>query len=34
VNSGWLDYQAEGLIIVDVGSIDEAVKDPMSLVPF
>jgi hypothetical protein len=31
---GWLDHRAEGLIVVDVGSLGEAAKDPMSLVPF
>jgi hypothetical protein len=28
-----LDNQVEGLIIVNVGSLGEAMKDPMSLVP-
>jgi hypothetical protein len=31
---GRLDHRAEGLIIVDVGSLGEAVKNPASLVPF
>jgi hypothetical protein len=31
---GRLDYRAEGLIIVDVGSLGEAAKNPTSLVPF
>jgi hypothetical protein len=29
-----LDHQAEGLIVVDAGSLGEAMKDPVSLVPF
>ncbi len=29
-----LDHQAEDLIVVDVGSLGEAVKNPASLVPF
>jgi hypothetical protein len=31
---GRLDHRAEGLIVVDVGSLGEAVKNPASLVPF
>jgi hypothetical protein len=31
---GRLDHQVEGLIIVEVGSLGEGVKDPASLVPF
>jgi hypothetical protein len=31
---GWLDHWAEGLIVVGTGSLGEAVKDPLSLVPF
>jgi hypothetical protein len=31
---GRLDHQAEGLIVIDVGSLGEAVKNPTSLVPF
>jgi hypothetical protein len=34
VDRGRLDHRVESLIIVDVGSLGEAVKDPMSLVPF
>jgi hypothetical protein len=30
---GRLDHQAEGLIVVDVGSLGEAVKNPTSFVP-
>jgi hypothetical protein len=29
---GRLDHRAEGLIVVDAGSLGEATKDPMSLV--
>jgi hypothetical protein len=32
VDHGRLDHRAEGLIVVDVGSLGEATKDPMSLV--
>jgi hypothetical protein len=31
---GWLDHRTEGLIVVDAGSLGEAVKNPTSLVPF
>jgi hypothetical protein len=31
---GRLDHRAEGLIVVDTGSLGEATKDPTSLVPF
>jgi hypothetical protein len=31
---GRLDHRAEGLIIVDAGSLGEAAKNPVSLVPF
>jgi hypothetical protein len=31
---GWLDHQAEGLIVVDARSLGEATKDPASLVTF
>jgi hypothetical protein len=34
VDCGWLDHRAKGIIVVDIGSLGEAVKDPMSLVPF
>jgi hypothetical protein len=34
IDHGRLDYWAEGIIIVDVGSLGEATKDPASLVPF
>jgi hypothetical protein len=34
VECGWLDHRAEGLIIVDAGSLGEATKDPVSLVSF
>jgi hypothetical protein len=34
VNRGRLDHRAEGLIVVDVGSLGEAAKNPASLVPF
>jgi hypothetical protein len=34
LDRGWLDHRAEGHILVDVGSLGEAMKDPMSLVPF
>jgi hypothetical protein len=34
VDRGWLDHRAEGLIVVDVESPSEAVKDPTRLVPF
>jgi hypothetical protein len=34
VNHGRLDHQDESLIIVDDGSLGEAVKDPTSHVPF
>jgi hypothetical protein len=30
---GRLDHRAEGLIVVNAGSLGEAVKDPVSLVP-
>jgi hypothetical protein len=30
---GRLDHRAEGIIIVDAGSLGEAMKDPSSLVP-
>jgi hypothetical protein len=33
VDRGRLDHQAEDLIIVDAGSLGEAVKNPLSLVP-
>jgi hypothetical protein len=33
-NSGRLNHQAEGLIIVDAGPLGEAAKDLASLVPF
>jgi hypothetical protein len=29
----WLDHRAEGLIVVDTGSLGEASKNPASLVP-
>jgi hypothetical protein len=32
-NHGRLDHRVVGLIVVDVGSLDEIVKDPASLVP-
>jgi hypothetical protein len=32
-NLGQLDHRAEGLIVVDTGSLGEAVKDPTSFVP-
>jgi hypothetical protein len=31
---GRLDHRAEGLIVVDIGSLGEATKNPASLVPF
>jgi hypothetical protein len=31
---GRLDHWVEGLIIVGIGSLNEAAKDPSSLVPF
>jgi hypothetical protein len=31
---GRLDHRAEGLIVVDTGSLGEAVKNPTSVVPF
>jgi hypothetical protein len=31
---GRLDHRTEGIIVVDVGSLGEVVKDPVSLVPF
>jgi hypothetical protein len=31
---GRLDHRAEGLIVVNVGSLGEAAKNPVSLVPF
>jgi hypothetical protein len=31
---GLLDHRADVLIVVDIGSLGEAVKDPVSLVPF
>jgi hypothetical protein len=31
---GRLDHRAEGLIVVDAGSLGEAAKNPASLVPF
>jgi hypothetical protein len=31
---GRLDHRAEGLIVVNAGSLGEAVKNPASLVPF
>jgi hypothetical protein len=34
VDRGWLDHRAEGLIVVDAGSLGEAAKNPASLVPF
>jgi hypothetical protein len=34
VDRGRLDHQAEGLIVVDAGSLVEAAKNPVSLVPF
>jgi hypothetical protein len=34
VDRGRLDHWAEGLIVVDTGSLGEATKDPASLVPF
>jgi hypothetical protein len=34
VDHGWLDHWAEGLIVVEVGSLGEATNDPVSLVPF
>jgi hypothetical protein len=34
VDHGGLDHRAEGLTVVDVGSLGEAVKGPASLVPF
>jgi hypothetical protein len=34
LDRGWLDHRAEGHILVDAGSLGEAMKDPMSLVPF
>jgi hypothetical protein len=34
VDRGRLDHRAEGLIIVDAGSLGEATKDSVSLVPF
>jgi hypothetical protein len=33
VDRARLDLRAEGLIIVDAGSLGEAVKDPVSFVP-
>jgi hypothetical protein len=33
VDRGWLDHRVEGLIVVDVGSLGEATKDPVSFVP-
>jgi hypothetical protein len=33
-NCGRLDHRAECFIVVDAGSLGEAVKDPTSLVPF
>jgi hypothetical protein len=32
-NRGRLDHRVVGLIVVDVGSLDEIAKDPTSLVP-
>jgi hypothetical protein len=34
VDCSQLDDRAEGLIVVDVGLLGEATKDPASLVPF
>jgi hypothetical protein len=34
VDRGRLDHQADGVIVVDAESLGEAMKDPMSLVPF
>jgi hypothetical protein len=34
LDRGRLDHRAEGLIVVDVGSLGEAIKDLASLVPF
>jgi hypothetical protein len=34
VDHGWHDYQAECLIVVDIGSLGEAAKNLASLVPF
>jgi hypothetical protein len=34
VECGRLDHWAEGLIVVDAGSLGEATKDPVSLVSF
>jgi hypothetical protein len=31
---GWLDHQAEGLIVVNTESLGQTTKDPASLVPF
>jgi hypothetical protein len=33
VDGSWLDHRVEGLIIVDIELVGEAVKDPTSLVP-
>jgi hypothetical protein len=32
VDRGQLDHRAEGLIVVDIGSLGEAAKDPTSIV--
>jgi hypothetical protein len=34
VDGGRLDNRVESLIVLDVGALGEAVKDPPSLVPF
>jgi hypothetical protein len=34
VDGGLLDHRADGLIIVDVGPLGEAAKNPMSIVTF
>jgi hypothetical protein len=34
VDRGQLNHRAEGLIVVNAGSLDEAVKNPTNLVPF
>jgi hypothetical protein len=33
-NGGWIDNRAKCLIVVDVGPLGEAVKNPTGLVPF
>jgi hypothetical protein len=33
-NSGWLDHRAKGLIVDNIGPLDEPSKDPTSYVSF